>query len=469
MISNVTAYTSIRLETFGQRLEMKRVGKLLTSLASAAALMLAGCAAKPPPFVVPPSLEPDIANRLGIIGIAPVKAPETDGLGPAGTKADAAERAGGNAAGGWAYGSVGAFGVHPAMGLAAVLLLPFAIVGAGVYGAIVGVSEKEAKLGAETLRLAVADIRPDETLRERVFVDASRETRHKFVSLNDPQGEIPVQDEIQSGAETILEITEATIALVPIEDSTDPKLTLVLSAHLGLRRAGSEEELYATDLKMREGAAGFREWVADDASLFRKALDEVLNTFAEKAVMDVFLRYSTHLPEKPTKSLHLFLVIQPVSPEHAKQFNKIFSSKSESVRPTLRWQAFPTPADIAADPSGGLARATNVTYDLKIWRQGNFDFWGDNNSPYFFPDRIIHDVEGKPGPYFVPPEPLEPFTSYFWTVRARFEIDGFPRLTDWMVVKGYTYNRGHFSCWNPYTIGRDPRPSCLVRFHTPAE
>jgi hypothetical protein len=61
-----------------------------------------------------------------------------------------------------------------------------------------------------------------------------------------------------------------------------------------------------------------------------------------------------------------------------------------------------------------------VSYDLKILR-AEFDH----------PSQVVYERFGLPGPSHRVEEPLERSTRYFWTVRARFELNGATRVTPW--------------------------------------
>jgi len=92
----------------------------------------------------------------------------------------------------------------------------------------------------------------------------------------------------------------------------------------------------------------------------------------------------------------------------------------DSLQPTLRWESFPRPQDFRENKEGMLHLIRNVTYDLKIWSAK-----GD------YPYAIICSKQGLRDPCYKLEEPLEPCSKYFWTIRARFEIDGKVRVTEW--------------------------------------
>ncbi len=94
----------------------------------------------------------------------------------------------------------------------------------------------------------------------------------------------------------------------------------------------------------------------------------------------------------------------------------------DSLRPTLRWESFPRPEDLEADKAGRLAAVRNQTYELRIWRAE-----GD------FPSELVYARSGLTEPVHTVETPLAPDTDYQWTIRARFELNGEPRVTEWAV------------------------------------
>jgi hypothetical protein len=96
----------------------------------------------------------------------------------------------------------------------------------------------------------------------------------------------------------------------------------------------------------------------------------------------------------------------------------------ESARPWLAWEAFPRPEDIAADTNGVLREVHAVTYDLEIWRDG----WPR-------PGERVYARYGLPEPQHRVEEPLPRGRWLLWTVRARFETAGQPRVTEWSHIE----------------------------------
>ncbi len=69
---------------------------------------------------------------------------------------------------------------------------------------------------------------------------------------------------------------------------------------------------------------------------------------------------------------------------------------------------------------------------------------------------MVYSRQGLPEPGHKIEAPLEPVTEYFWSVRARFELDGQTRVTPWSAALGDPAE-------GPLQL---PRPS-YFRFKTP--
>lgn len=92
----------------------------------------------------------------------------------------------------------------------------------------------------------------------------------------------------------------------------------------------------------------------------------------------------------------------------------------ESLQPVLRWEPFPRPRDRETVRT----RARAVTYELEIWEAAGV--FGE----------LVYRRRGLKEPRHKVEEALKPGTRYSWTVRARFELDGNPRVTQWASREG---------------------------------
>lgn len=125
----------------------------------------------------------------------------------------------------------------------------------------------------------------------------------------------------------------------------------------------------------------------------------------------------------------------------------------DSLQPTFRWEAFPRKQDLAADKEGDLTRLTSVTYDLQIWRAGD---------TLQYPAERVCAQQGLAETSHRIEQLLAPNTRYSWTVRARFLVNGEPRVTEWAMYE-----------WEDTRLRRPfdeifPSPR-YFRFKTPAQ
>lgn len=154
--------------------------------------------------------------------------------------------------------------------------------------------------------------------------------------------------------------------------------------------------------------------------------------------------------------------LKPEYPENRIDTDEIVFVKVDSLQPTLRWESFPRPQDSIEDEEGMLYLMRNVTYDLKIWS-------AEGGCPH----AIIYSKQGLREPYYKLEESLEPCSKYFWTIRARFEIDSKVRVTEWGISKRegshQIYNLMDIGIKSPLALGRRspivPNPA-LYRFKT---
>jgi hypothetical protein len=114
-----------------------------------------------------------------------------------------------------------------------------------------------------------------------------------------------------------------------------------------------------------------------------------------------------------------------------------------SLQPTLRWEAFPRPEGLALDKAGTLARVRAPTYELRVWRvDGTYSSLQEKYGLFEFrPGDLVYARTGLAEPVHTIEAALAPETLYLWTVRARFELDGQPRVTEWAVMTGPRFFR----------------------------
>ena len=93
----------------------------------------------------------------------------------------------------------------------------------------------------------------------------------------------------------------------------------------------------------------------------------------------------------------------------------------DSLQPTLKWESFHLPWLNNLTDENPVSELCNITYELKIWRAGARDQ----------PVDLIYERRGLPEPFHKIERTLDPSARYLWTIRAKFEINGKPRVSTW--------------------------------------
>lgn len=101
---------------------------------------------------------------------------------------------------------------------------------------------------------------------------------------------------------------------------------------------------------------------------------------------------------------------------------------ADSVRPTLRWEAFPRPEDLKADKAGLLGGARDTTYEVRVWLARD-DVPGE-----VVPGELVYARTGLVEPAHTLETPLAFDTLHLWTVRAHFALQGERRVSEWAVL-----------------------------------
>lgn len=227
-----------------------------------------------------------------------------------------------------------------------------------------------------------------------------------------------------AGVNTVLEVA---LTHAGTRGGGNQLLQLTMQAHVRLISTGNNAEIFAGDVFYLGEQFRLSEWAANDGERLLRALNTGYEAFGAQIHDNVFLLYP--FPDRGVQSAG-FLAgafgLAPVYPPTRGQLsgNRIIGDRFEwttveSLRPTMRWQTFPRANDIAAVP-GDMGRVKNVRYDLIIVRERNLA-----------PAEVVYKREGLPEALHTLETSLSPATHYFWTVRARFELDGRERVTEW--------------------------------------
>lgn len=364
---------------------------------------LQGCAHKPEQRQPLPET---LAAHLGTIGV--VALPEAEFRAPGNGRLAAAGR-------GAKLGSIVgiAIGGSPALIGAA----PLAVVGAAggavagtMPGAIVGAVAAEPWGPAEAqFRSVLAELKVPETFADRVIHIARASTPYSLASFEEQERMTgrdtgPYSLLASDGVRMVIELSDLVVELRPGDLRINPNRRLFLSVHARLIRPADGAVL--DQRRITDELGGTRPlaaWTESNALAFREEVTKAAQRLAEQIVEELFLLHP--LPERceGLSSLQVcFVGPKPMSPSLAAN-NRI--PEVHALQPELRWEPFP---------------GSQVTYDLKIWRAEGMN-----------PGVLAYSRDRLSEPSHRLEAPLQPGTTYYWTVRTRFTSEGRVRVTTW--------------------------------------
>lgn len=255
-----------------------------------------GCAHSLP---IPPSEQ--ARATLGTIGVVSGRfAPE------AGLRTSAGGWAGGAGRGaaigaGRTVGTAAEIGVH-GRDLGGVLIIALGIALAPVgalVGSVVGGATAEPAATVEeaeaVLKNALAELKVQETMRDRVLQLARDQTRHRFILLSE-QGPTALDEKVSyqslasAGVDTALEVNVVSLGLEG-PWSINPPVALFMTLRTRLVRVGDGIPIYEATFEYKGRARTFTEWAANNAQPFRDGLEDAYQSLAEKVVEELFLLY----------------------------------------------------------------------------------------------------------------------------------------------------------------------------------
>ena len=303
------------------------------------------------------------------------------------------------------------------------LLAPFVTAVGAVVGAAGGPSNA---VPAETLKSieatqegALKTLRIQETFADKVISTPARLADYKLAPAIREVGPSFSGDRLTYAAlrrstDAVLEVAVTEIGFARSGGGRNPRVSLLLKASGRMVRIADGTELVATEFQHGSVPRPFSEWAADDSALLREALDIGLASLAEN-VVDQYLRaFPLRTRTGGWDVLGGPAVIAP-------RPGTFFGTTAASTHPTMRWEALSGTGSWArTDPSGALARAGDIRYQLRVWKvEGELATEIAYEQNDLRTDR--HRLE----------QPLQPRSRYLWSVRGVFRTDGREYPTGW--------------------------------------
>ena len=231
--------------------------------------------------------------NLGTIGIVSATfQPEVRLNKPMGKGAAVWHFAGKGAAMGLWAASQGGGSAGPAGLLVALGLVPVGAAVGSLVGLVKGLPSNEIKEPEKALRSYLETVNFQDSMRERFLAIARQDLQSRFIPLEVQGPKAP--DEVftyvslsESGIDTVLEISVRKCELIDptSKRAVNPNLYLSLSAAIRLIRVADGKMIYGEQfVDQWSNALKFSEWAANDAELFREALDHAFQYLAGRMV-----------------------------------------------------------------------------------------------------------------------------------------------------------------------------------------
>ena len=339
-----------------------------------------------------------------------------------------------------------------------------------------GVTEAEIKTAVDAVNSAIQELKVQQQLLGRVTGYAHDEMTTSFVPLPEiGPASLDVLPDYGSIADrhidSVLETSVVKLATSSIEKIT-PGFALKMTARARLIRLADHAILSDQTFQFYSETRPFAEWAGQDAKEFRGALKRGYRELAEQIIDEFFLLYTppsnetiAKTPEKK-KEGNILTAPEPralkagkymfpsytLRPEHPVwekcggwcgplNYGAFKFAEVNSLTPEFRWERFPRPTDLAFSEY----KFSNVSYEFRIYKAHRFlrhtfievvpiypiiipiwmtvDIWNASE--------LVYSRESLLEPMHALESSLEPCTNYLWTVRARYELDGNIRVTEW--------------------------------------
>ena len=235
-----------------------------------------------------------------------------------------------------------------------------------------------------------------------------------------------------AGIDTVIEIAINEIGFdgcIANNRECQPPHTLHLFLHGQARmvRVADGASLYEWPLDYNSGPHELTRWLADDGRLLGEELNLAYRELAERIYDEAYLITPIALPFVQN-AWRDRCWLEPLYPEH----ELFHGDRVETLRPALRWTSFPREIDRQQLDPAVLQKISDVTYDLRIWDEDVDQNSRDRFITEQWRNRLIYERIGLAAPQHTLEVPLTPASRYYWSVRARFVVDGRPMVTRWM-------------------------------------
>lgn len=233
-------------------------------------------------------------------------------------------------------------------------------------------------------------------------------------------GDAPGYREFANDVDTVIEVSMLELAAVTPGQTTLP-VSLQLKAKVRAVNTRDGRAIDSFPVRSTPILRPVSEWLANDAKLVQAGIVSELREVAETALDEVLLIYHPGKlvtnTEKDLVPAYALRVVSPPLRTTGFQANPTWGHlerfQLHTLTPAFEWEPFPRGYDVTIGKGAG--QAGDVKYDLRIYADGE----------------IFYERLGLAAPKHKLETPLGPCRDYRWTVRARFRLNGFVRVTEW--------------------------------------
>jgi hypothetical protein len=198
-------------------------------------------------------------------------------------------------------------------------------------------------------------------------------------------------------------------------------ISLFVTAEARLIDLEADNPAWVRGLVYESATHSFSLWMRDDADLARVELERASRTLAER-IVDVFVlstEPSGTYGSESTDTCGVALIDpEPALERGPQNRQRLAAPRISSHTPTLVWSTAPlAPKMVNPNP---WATDRSLRYDLRVWK-------AEADAPGI----VAYERLGLTGTRHQVEVPLEPATTYFWSVRMRGTVDGHLRAVPW--------------------------------------
>jgi hypothetical protein len=218
-----------------------------------------------------------------------------------------------------------------------------------------------------------------------------------------------------------------------VGSGSDPILALYMTAEARLIDTASGQPAGLRGLVYVSPERRVRQWAGDGAALTKAEMERGYRTLAERIVEDLVLRATGD--REPDNVYAVTCGLVPRRPRTQWEGvpavgGRLAESPVESVTPVLEWEPEGELGSVAEAVSAST-RTGKITYDLRIW-----------SSVDGVPVDIVYERLGLPEPQHRVETALEPGSTYLWSVRTRYVVDGRTLVTRWSAANTPMFRLG---------------------------